>query len=312
MFGELAHREAEILDEAKALRSQLEQQGSDEPDAHGPAKLKNTDIDAAFLFRFDRLWYDTAATIRAIMKGLLGQPSDQPLTEQDGRRLIEHLRRNPELTVVDQSVALQATGHYIPLDASDRKALAKGDHGEHDRWLAEAEITIDLLEQLHMLAEAYNLVPHQFETMDWGPNRVELQLRKIAACIASARGTPDLFRWDRFLLVERQRGKGSGPTIRPQRWARRWVPKKTDDAASEDGGAQRQPAPEQCKVHGHTRIRTWTVYYLTKRGGGHRKEQKAIDMWYDVTGDSVDPQNFRAERDRLFDVWITKLRRKSA
>jgi hypothetical protein len=59
-----------------------------------------------------------------------------------------------------------------------------------------------------------------------------------------------------------------------------------------------------------SRIRTWAVYYLTQRGGGRQTEPKATGIWESAFDDPLETPNFRGERDRLFDVWVTKQRRK--
>jgi hypothetical protein len=48
------------------------------------------------------------------------------------------------------------------------------------------------------------------------------------------------------------------------------------------------------------RIRTWSVYYLTKRGGGECTEAEAIEQWNEVFPKyMVQEPNYRGERDRL-------------
>jgi hypothetical protein len=207
--------------------------------------VRDMEVDAAFLFRFDLRWYHVAASIREKMASLLGRIADEPLSPADGKRWIRHMVLNPGL-IIEQSLAINERGYYCPLDESLSGAYLSDDTDRQQRWLTEAGRTIEIRQMLYELAEMYNLIPQRFETMDWGPHQLELQLRRIAACITSDRGTPDLFRWSEYLLVEQQRGQGPGPTIRPQEWAQRWVQDK------ESEGTGWEPTPDQYNVKGNT------------------------------------------------------------
>ena len=48
-----------------------------------------------------------------------------------------------------------------------------------------------------------------------------------------------------------------------------------------------------------TRIRTWAIYFLTRRGGGSCTEQQAIDLWNSRSKESLVSRNFRKDRERL-------------
>jgi len=300
----LDEREKSLLEEARTLLACLESV-IPIPGTEETRLLEAKDIDAAFLYRFDPLWYEKSPIIRAMMRELLGQDGDGHLSRKDTKSLLEHLLNNQQLSL-DESLAYNSRGFYTSLDPSLHGAYLSHNTGKVDRWLAEAEKTARTWDLIHWLGSQYNLFPQPFERSDWGSNAIELQIRRIAACIALDTGTPDLFRWDDMLLVEHLRGRAHGPNIRPQEWARRML------ASQSPAGVIRwTPEPKKYRVSDRTRIRTWTVYYLTRRGGGCRTEQAAIDIWNRVYEDTLQPQNFRAERDRMLDVTLTRQRRKA-
>ena len=309
----LAKREKEIIATARDLRTRLEQSRTLGLSSQPDTALERLDIDAAFLFRFDLHWYITAARIRGMMRALLGLVGNEPLSDADGKRLVEHFMRNRQLRV-EGSVAITDLGYYTSVNPALRPYLSLV-QDKHEEWLNEASTTAEVLDSLHQLADEYNLIPHARETNDWGPNMIESLLWRMTACVAYARGTSDLFRWDKVRFVERQRfcTRGPGPTIRPQAWAVRLIPDDAPPVAGEERKPRWQPEPLHYNVIGKRRIRTWTVYYLTRRGCGQQEsEQAALDVWEADFQQRIETQRYRGERDRLFDVTISKRIRKRA
>lgn len=302
-------------------------------------------VDAGFLFRFDPVWRKQVSRIRKMMRSLVGQPGDGPLSSEDGARLSVHLYNNPNTSVGLKAVQNGQTnirntdaytittsasnGSYHCLDRQLKKArqaaIRQALHGdaselEHLRprvWM-EAKQTGEIQIELRRLARAYNLIPSESEMSDYTPNEVHLMYDSVVNYVIWEHAELS-FRWPKTRLRESARRDGMERTIRPYKWPsgmylqdranRNWVTGAWREI--ESGGRifiEDKPAQTKSPMSPAVRIRTWSIYYLTRRGGGERTEQAAVDLWNEVFNElSVSsPSNYRKQRTRLFAIGAEK------
>jgi hypothetical protein len=295
-------REQKIIEAATDLRGRCQ----------APSQsVDKLEVDAAFVFRLDPLWYRCSATIRRMMRRLLDRPGHGPLSEKDQIIWAWHLMQNrwPQASLGGQ----EASTHegYVGLEMGLPRAQEYEQADQTQRRLAGGPDTDRVRSWLYCLATAYNVIPDSFDPDDWGPNRIARQYQQLAVCVMSDRGSRRLFRWERVRLVEQRRGQRRLPAVRPERWAT-WVIHSEGAVTHDEGLAPGWTfAPEAWDVGAMTRIRTFTVYYLSKRGGGRLTEEQAVGVWNVEFKDVLRERTFRGERDRLLDVTLTKRMKKS-
>jgi hypothetical protein len=56
------------------------------------------------------------------------------------------------------------------------------------------------------------------------------------------------------------------------------------------------------RLRSRTRTRTWTVYFLSRRGGGQFTEPQAVEIWNLHNNDSLTARNFRSDRESLLNT----------
>ena len=288
-------------------------------------------IDAGFLFRFDPVWCRQVSKIRQMMRALLGQTGDAPLSTEDGTRLLVHLDGNPDIRITGTSgpdggsitvTTAAPNGGYrclnSELKAAREAAIRQAIHGDvselerlRPRVWAEAVQTKEIQDMLMHLALRYNLVPFENELDDYTPKEVREMHQDVANYLIWGHVSLS-FHWPKTLLQEIKTGNGTERTILLLKWpggtykvkrGKQWTIGWWKDRG--DGGitfVENEPEPPK-RMTRNVRVRTWTVYYLTRRGGGVRTEAAAIDLWREVfapRGDSFDARNYRGERKRLF------------
>jgi hypothetical protein len=262
-------------------------------------------VDAEFLFRFEVTWCTWVSLLRTMMRELLKQSGDAPLSVEDGARLLIHLDSNVGLRVGMQlgngSTKLtieNSRGAYHILDeALQEKNNAFVKHSlvpienqtEHENeieqlwhqlWL-EANQTSKIQYELERLIRSYCLVPADGELGEYPVNQVKKQYGNVRNWVLWGLYTPPFF-YERTMLIENKMKDRVGRIVRPCKWP------------------NNQPFSKE-RLPLATRIRTWAIYYLTQRGGGKLKELAAVELWNDRFPErKVDPAYYEDNRTKLF------------
>lgn len=287
-------REQQIIQLAKGFLSQRQREWDEAA------------IDANFLFRFDPTWCKQVRKIRAMMNQLLGKEGDGLLSSEDSARCRVHLEVNPDTVVGFDSAkgftVTTAKGHYRCLDQKLREAYERVGkqalHGgdmtelEHLRELEwqEANQTSKIQSELIRIAQAYHLIPITEEEADrYAPTKIREQLINALDWVIWEHAVPS-FLWPANKLIENELNSEGTQTIRPFEW---W-----DDRSIGTG---------QTRLSLTTRVRTWTVYYLSKRGGGDLGQESAVELWNaEFPGTTVKVEQYLDEYRRVFDLGTRK------
>lgn len=304
MSMELDNREQRIIDLAQGMLNGLEQ-------GRRPDELE---IDGNFILRFDPVWCRWVGKIRGTMGELLRQPNDgEPFSEEDAARIQVHLDTNSSLEMIikidlfnmalhgylDVEIGRKERRGYRCLDPklneifNPRRIKLDQSHRElmqqhkaemmRERWL-----TLTIHQEILRMGQNYHILPlglgHSVER--WTPRQVRDQVTSIVNWIlrGEQRTTVPPFPafWEAMVLIENDAGTSVARTVHP------WEGRPDEDSAGKRGGSK------------YVRMRTWAIYYLTKRGGGRRTEDKALDLWAEHFNEIVDERNYQRQRDSLF------------
>jgi hypothetical protein len=299
---ELNARERSIIELVHRLLAEL---------SKNKKALDEATIDAQFLFRFDPTWCKWVSKIRRMMRQMMGKTGDEALSVEDGAHWLVHLESNPGLRVGleigangPKHTVATARGGYVCFDKELDKALGKFplDEAEFERlWLQmwmEANRTLKVQKELDRLALAYHLVPSKSEAGDWTSNEVRQQFQTVVNWVIWGDALPSFPpSWPAAILLESETGDGVKRSIRPWRYPRGGHWRENEDGSRIWIPDDREPPKRMMK---EIRVRTWAIYYLTKRGGGRRTEEEAVELWNPKFNDNVEAHNFRSERGRLF------------
>ena len=259
-------------------------------------------IDAEFLFRFEVGWCRKVGNIREMTCSLFGKSEDEILTPEDIARLWVHLEVNAGLVAsiniepnITRPVLSTAQGNYHILDRElkhkqeqvAQEAIKSGNTTEIEKILwevwGEANQTQKILDELWQLARVYRLVPvTDQEIAQFPPTKIQDQFRAVVNWVLWEQVVPS-FLYKEMLMIENRYEVGIVRIVRPYPWEGRQT------LTAEDYG-----------IRPVTRVRTWVVYYLTRRGGGRLIEPDAVGLWNREFGDSLTERNYRSERQRLF------------
>lgn len=295
MIPSINEREQHILNLSEGLLTRLCEGGG----------LDEARVDAEFLFRFEVIWCKWVNRIRTMMRALIGQSSDAPLSDKDGARWLVHLDSNAGLGVGMQlgdakthyTIENSRGGYYI-LDERLREAYdAFVEHSlrttenpaERERqfdqiwqqmWL-EANQTSKIQSELDRLHRAYNLVPADHELGEYPLNQVKQQYGNVRNWVLWGLYAPSFF-YEKTMLIENEVKDMVGRSIRPWKWPK-----------DQQFSKERLPLT--------IRIRTWAIYYLTQRGGGTLEQLAAVELWNArFPGLKVDPTHYEINRTKLF------------
>ena len=292
-------REQNILDSAYELLGQL----------HPQSDLDEAAIDAEFLFRFNTSWCNWVNKIRKMMRDLIGLEGDEPLSVEDGARWCVHLESNPGLHVGVEAgpdgthctMAADRGGYHCinlelhqRLDEALKRVMESGDNAElehiHRQMWLEANQTAKVRDELERLALAYNVIPHKSEWDRYSPREIELRWKNLVNWVAWGKFVPS-FRWPMTGFIENKTGDIRLYHMPGGHW------RDTDDG----GRVWVEDKPDSSKrMTLDVRVRTWALYFLTKRGGGRLSEPMAVDLWNTkFPQQEVAVQNYRNERQRL-------------
>jgi hypothetical protein len=285
---EIDAREREILTLAYDLLNHLGEVDQLQRGERKREQPSEASIDSHFIFRFDPQWYKQAANLRELMRSLLGQSGNEALSPKDGQRWVNHLRRNTGLRDPESGeefTFLTDQGVYQPLDPELHSVASPWTHTDNEhlrrKLREEATKTFDPQKDLYLLAWEYGVAPGHHELNEWTPSDIERRLARVAACVIYASVGAPLIPWPMARLVPRKTGRGVERVIRLERWPK--------------------PAPPVRRMSLDTRVTTWAVYYLSRRGGGKRIEEKAVETWNSHSIlDSLRANRFRRDRIQLF------------
>jgi hypothetical protein len=242
-----------------------------------------------------------------MMRAMIGQTGDAPLSSEDGARWLLHLDSNVGLSV---SMTLggeepkytieNARGSYHILDQDVREAnqalaqsiqealespeeyKAKLARIQELKWL-EANQTSKIQSELERLARSYNLVPSNHRLGEYPLNQVQQQYRSVVSWVIWGH-VPPCLPDERTRLVENRVQAENRCSIRPWKWGN-----------EEPFSANRMPL--------RTRIRTWAIYFLSERGGGNLQDKVAVALWNSEFPDrAVTLEGFQDDRTKLFDL----------
>ncbi len=278
-------------------------------------ELDEAIIDSQFLFRFDLSWYRWVCRIRGIVWLLVtDQESQKPLSIENNLHLrwVMHIEDNFGISVGwDSSRGLiientiKSKNGYDPFNKELSKQLweirdnKKAGNQIWAKMWGEANQISKIHNEIIRLGRAFGLIPSSYELDDYSSNQTTDLHARIFNWVMWGQIAP-VFRWPMTQLLE-NKFQGVVRLTHPHRlpegyWrdlldgGRVWIEKKV-------GNTKRM-------THS-VRIRTWTVYYLTRRGGGEQTEQAAVDLWNRTfpdqsPGNGLAIKHFRRERRNLF------------
>lgn len=263
----------------------------------------------------------------------------------DGENTIRYINTDHGggYSCLDESLQSQIDKDFdLSIGSGDR---TKQQHNFMNMWY-EANQTSKIISEIERMARAYNLIPSKSESKYSSRDVRERMWRSVVNWVIWGEFVPE-FRWGKTIFSESNRGEGIERTIRlfkqPEgSWHNADELSNQDEekldlgrkdaikGMTNDGRFmrsarldpkirnQRRMVWKEHKRRGHkrmtkeTRIRTWAIYFLTKRGGGRMSEEVAVDTWNDFTW-SRDPEaptifrnNYQVERNRLFSRESTK------
>lgn len=285
-------REQNIIKIAKGFRDQSSRK----------IPLDEATIDANFLFRFEVVWCKWVSNIRGMMWSMIGESSNEPLSSEDGTRWLIHLDANPGV-VVGLDITPSETKFTVTTSKGDyrccfdkelqekynvaiKNAIRPGGDTTqlqrlHEQVWGEANQTAKIQDEIRRLAYAYQLIPiNEEEALKYPPTEIRKRFQIVVNWVIWGEIAPS-FLWPKTILRENQTDKKIRRTIRPDKWSTHNLP------------------TTKPRIRVDTRIRTWTIYYLTRRGGGQRTEQSAVNLWNEEFSDTLDLRNYKSERDRL-------------
>lgn len=295
MITDLNEREQELIELSQSLMNRTH-------------KLSAAAIDAEFIFRFEPNFRNQVKRLRAAMRGYFDLPGDGPLLVDVGAKWSVHLEDNLGLSIrfVNGKPSIEG---YRPFDKSlieqQIKAHMAGDNEEYDRIdreiFVEARFIQRILQGIKQLSEMYQLVPHRSERDQYTPIEIRTFRQRIMNWIIFGHYPPQ-FLWEITRLSESKEAHDGARSIRLFQWVTvKWIPR-------EDGGKTRvEQKPKRGKrIETETRIRTWAIYFLSKRGGGKMTVNDAVELWNKITGQLHTSSNYYSELKRLFDKPSTK------
>ncbi len=274
-------------------------------------ELDEATIDSQFLFRFDPVWYRwVGGTRRLIWLLVANQDRFEPLTMDDNLHLrwSLHIEDNLGVSVgwdsssglTIQNVVKNRDG-YAPFNkdwATQVWEMRDDKETQRQVWSkiwGEANQISKIHDEIFRLGRAYGLIPLDSEAKDYSENQKEVFHSRVFDWVFWGQITP-VFRWPMTQLIESKIG-GVTRSLRPFKLPLGYWEDLPDGGkvwiAEKFGNTKR--------ITHLVRIRTWAIYYLTRRGGGNRTEQAAVKLWHQAFPQGlVDVKHFRRERDRLF------------
>lgn len=258
------------------------------------------EIDRNFIFQFEYGWQLRVGALRRWVGNLAGISDSRNLLPEDLRprmwAYLEHtkdLMCEPNLSVPDTPIESEPPFRPFEEELAKRHELASSSAiGGNPQELYTLKKRIDeekeRVRRIHMeilrVAGQYQIVPLGSDLWHLFPiNVLEEQLVNMRNHILFDYPIPK-FIWPKVTYLESPTEHGITRWLRP-------VHIEGHDASQ--GSRQLRP---------RTRVRTWAVYFLTRRGGGEHTEESAARIWNSATNDSLASRNFRSDRNRLLEA----------
>lgn len=262
------------------------------------ATMSEQHIDCNFIFRFEYGWKLRTNNIRTMLNQLARIGDSNKLIPADVSpkmwaylEATKYLMVFPETITLDESFRIE--NPFRPFDEkhSDNydKAISAAIGGSRaqleDIWpriQQEKDFVRHLQNTILLTGQQYQIVPLSFDL--WGNfafKDLEFSLVNLRNYFLFDSPIPK-FIWDEITYIESKVNHGVLRWLRP-------------DPVPNGSGNSLQTK----QVRPLTRIRTWAVYFLTRRGGGQFTEPEAVDLWNHHFSDNLVPRNFRSERSAL-------------
>jgi len=260
--------------------------------------LFEQEIDAEFLFRFEAGWCSWVAEIRKSLGELAGVDTRGKFNPYLASKLWAHLEANQNVRVdLDRtSISISTdTGGYRPFDENLSRrydhaveSAISGNRFELQNTMVEvameARLTARIQSELVRAARVYQIVPVGDDLWsEFSLRQIDDQLVNLRNYVLSGKPIPS-FIWSRVRYLETKMNHGVHRVLRPH-------------AAGKSDGVTRKPT--HFRLRPTTRVRTWTIYFLTRRGSGTMTEDLAVDLWNHHFKDSLESRNYRRDRYRL-------------
>lgn len=267
--------------------------------------LDETTIDSQFIFRFDLRWCDWVDRIRSLIWSLMGEDNIQPFERINPLHLrwYLHLQENRYVSVelnIPGNATINAGRGYSPFhkDLSDKLWNARDNETEAKLiWMQmwrEANQISKVHSEMEQLGKAYGLIPLEDEIKGYFSEQLESFYNSMLNWVMWGE-IPPSFRWEVTQFMENRIKDGSCIISLYKSPIGYWQ-KQPDDSSI----WVQQKIGNTKRMTYSVRIRTWAIYYLTRRGGGKRTEALAISLWNKGFSDEAKENRFREERSRLF------------
>ncbi len=187
------------------------------------------------------------------------------MSSEDGWRLYNHIQDHLDLRIEYKGEAygfISSHNGYRPIDATlvdiQLQASVRGDDQAKERIeqhiLNEAEHTIGIVSGLRKLAHRFGILPADHDLDNYSKKEIKAIWDRILTWVVFDKGVPT-FCWQNYVLVESRTPRGQERMLHTQ-----GVPK----SYKKEG------------IRPEIRIRTWAIYFLSKRGGGRRNASSSF------------------------------------
>lgn len=261
-------------------------------------EIGDQEIDRNFIFRFEYGWRLRVDKVRNLINQLAGIEASSELLPSDmSPKMWAYLEGTknlidfPENITLDESFNIEYPFRPFNEDVSNAyeksiSAAISGNRQQLEQLLPliqkEKEFVRSLQNSVLLIAQQYQIVPLGFDLWNrFAFKDIELSLVNLRNYFLFNHPIPK-FIWPNIRYIESKVDKSILRWLRP------------DVALSDSSNSL-----HRSQIRQSTRIRTWSIYFLTKRGGGHYSEDEAIDLWNMTFDDSLVSRNFRSERLKL-------------
>jgi hypothetical protein len=271
-------------------------------------EISEQQLDCEFIFRFEQGWVTWVKKIRKMLHALLNvEIEDDLLPSEEAVKLWVHLEINPGVRT--EISIQQGEEHSLSFDVGNYRPLGDelvfGSKEELLNFLQgdvrtfrelevkkffEASQTSKIQGEIDRLARIYQIIPAM--ESDWTQFSIdELTLisKNLRNYLLLGHPLPS-FIWPKVTYIDTKINIGVTRNLRPH--------KSPYKIANKKRGYQR--------IRPSTRIRTWSIYFLTRRGGGFETEQNAVNNWNKAFTENLEAQNYRKDRTRLFKLGSKK------
>lgn len=255
------------------------------------------EIDRNFIFRFEYGWQLRVGIIRKWISELARNPGPPDLLPEDLRpkmwaylELNKYLMDMPDITTPAQASERNPPFRPFNDQLKDRYELAikAAIHGSpQELYTIKAKVDEEkervrrIQSEILRIARQYQIVPLGSDLWSRFPlDSIEEQLVNLRNHLLFDYPIPK-FIWPQVKFLESPTDEGITRWLRPVR-----------------ARSHTQPQTSY-RMRTRTRVRTWAVYFLTRRGGGEFIEERAVELWNEAMNDTLAPRNYRTNRKQL-------------